>query len=185
VAGAFTAALSRLSAAGARIDEIDVPEFAELAVIHARGTLSNAESFAWHRELLAQHAAEYDPRVRARIEIGASQSAADYQVLLAARSRFIAAVGRRIAGFHALLMPTVAVIPPRIADLQADDAYFKTNALVLRNSSVVNFLDGCAISIPMHEIGQAPAGLTLACSADLDGQLFSCAAAAESVVAGH
>jgi aspartyl-tRNA(Asn)/glutamyl-tRNA(Gln) amidotransferase subunit A len=185
VAGAFTAALSRLSAAGARIDEIDVPEFAELAVIHARGTLSNAESFAWHRELLAQHAAEYDPRVRARIEIGATQSAADYQMLLGARSSFIASVSRRIAGFHALLMPTVPVIPPRIADLQADDAYFKTNALVLRNSSVVNFLDGCAISIPMHEIGQAPAGLTLACSADLDGQLFSCAAAAESVVAGH
>ena len=185
VAAAFTAALSRLSAAGARIDDIDVPEFAELAVIHAAGTLSNAESFAWHRELLARRAAEYDPRVRARIEIGATQSAADYQALLAARSRFIAGVGRRIAGFHALLMPTVPVIPPRIADLQADDAYFKANALVLRNSSVVNFLDGCAISIPMHQIGQPPAGLTLACSGDLDRELFSCAAAAEGVVAGH
>jgi aspartyl-tRNA(Asn)/glutamyl-tRNA(Gln) amidotransferase subunit A len=179
VAAAFETALSRMSAAGARIDEIDVPEFAELAAIHARGTLSNAESFAWHRELLARHAAEYDPRVRARIEIGATQTAADYAMLLAARSRFIAGVGRRIAGFHALLMPTVPVVPPRIADLQTDDAYFRTNALVLRNSSLVNFLDGCAISIPMHEIGQAPAGLTLACSGDLDRQLFSCAAAAE------
>ena len=80
---------------------------AELAVIHARGTLSNAESFAWHRELLAQHAAEYDPRVRARIEIGANQSAADYATLLAARNRFITSVGRRIAGFHALLIALV------------------------------------------------------------------------------
>ena len=182
VAGAFESALSRMSAAGARIDEIDVPEFAELAAIHARGTLSNAESFAWHRELLAGHAAEYDPRVRARIEIGATQSAADYAMLLDARSRFIASVGRRIAGFHALLMPTVPVIPPRIADLQADEAYFRTNTLVLRNSSVVNFLDGCAISIPMHDIGQPPAGLTLACSGGLDRQLFNCAAAAERVV---
>ncbi|HEX2789003.1 MAG TPA: amidase [Steroidobacteraceae bacterium] len=183
VAGAFETALSRMCTAGARIDEIDVPEFAELAAIHARGTLSNAESFAWHRELLARHAAEYDPRVRARIEIGATQTAADYATLLAARSTFIAKVSRRIAGFHAMVMPTVPVVPPRIADLQADDAYFRTNALVLRNPSVVNFLDGCAISIPMHEIGQPPCGLTLACSGDLDRQLFSCAAAAERVVA--
>jgi aspartyl-tRNA(Asn)/glutamyl-tRNA(Gln) amidotransferase subunit A len=79
-------------------------------------------------------------------------------------------------------MPTVPVIPPRIADLQADEAYFRTNTLVLRNSSVVNFLDGCAISIPMHDIGQPPAGLTLACSGGLDRQLFNCAAAAERVV---
>jgi aspartyl-tRNA(Asn)/glutamyl-tRNA(Gln) amidotransferase subunit A len=185
VAAAFDTALSRMSAAGARIDEIDVPEFAELAVINARGSLSNAESFAWHRELLARHAAEYDARVRARIEIGATQSAADYAQLLVARSRFIASVSRRIAGFHALLMPTVPVIAPRIADLQADDVYFKTNALVLRNPSVVNFLDGCAISIPMHGVGQPPAGLTLACSGDLDRQLFSCAAATEPVIAGR
>jgi aspartyl-tRNA(Asn)/glutamyl-tRNA(Gln) amidotransferase subunit A len=47
---------------------------------------------------------------------------------------------------------------------------------------VVNFLDGCAISIPMHDIGQPPAGLTLACSGGLDRQLFNCAAAAERVV---
>lgn len=185
VAGAFEAALSRMSAAGARIDEIDVPEFAELATINARGTISNAESFAWHRKLLAGHAAEYDPRVRARIEIGANQTAADYAMLLAARSRFIASVGQRIAAFDALVMPTVPVIPPRIADLQADDAYFKTNALVLRNPSVVNFLDGCAISIPMHDIGEPPSGLTLACSGNLDRQLFHCAAAAERIVAAR
>ncbi|MFI4866964.1 MAG: amidase [Steroidobacterales bacterium] len=185
VARDFERALSRMSAAGARIDEIDVPEFADIPAIHAKGTLATAESFAWHRDLLATHAAAYDPRVRARIQIGATQTAADYLALVAARRAFIANVDRRIAGFDALVMPTVPVIPPRIADLEADDAYFRINTLVLRNSTVVNFLDGCAISIPIHEFGQPPVGLTLACRGDLDRQLFRCAAAAESVVAQH
>jgi aspartyl-tRNA(Asn)/glutamyl-tRNA(Gln) amidotransferase subunit A len=182
VAGEFERALSRLSAAGAHISEIDVPEFADLPTIHARGSIASAESFAWHRPLLARHAAAYDPRVSTRIQIGAKQTTADYLTLLAARRVFIAGVERRIADFDAFLMPTVPVIPPRLADLAADEAYFRVNALVLRNSTVVNFLDGCAISIPIHAIGQPPVGLTLACRGDLDSQLFRCAAAAEAVL---
>jgi aspartyl-tRNA(Asn)/glutamyl-tRNA(Gln) amidotransferase subunit A len=77
------------------------------------------------------------------------------------------------------------VIAPRLAELAADDAYFRINSLVLRNSTVINFLDGCAISIPIHEPGQPPVGLTLACRADLDRQLLRCATAAEAVLARH
>jgi aspartyl-tRNA(Asn)/glutamyl-tRNA(Gln) amidotransferase subunit A len=185
VSGDFERALSHLSAAGARVTEIDVPEFAELPAIHARGTIATVESFAWHRALLATRAADYDPRVRSRIQIGASQTEADYRALLAARVDFISAVERRIAEFDAFLMPTVPVIPPRLADLAADEVYTRINALVLRNSTVVNFLDGCAISIPIHGIGQPPVGLTLACRAGLDTQLFQCAVAAESALAGR
>jgi aspartyl-tRNA(Asn)/glutamyl-tRNA(Gln) amidotransferase subunit A len=184
VAREFERALSRLSGAGARVIEIDVPEFAEMPAIHARGTIATMESFAWHRTLLASRAADYDPRVRTRIQIGATQTEADYQALLAARVRFIGAVERRIGQFDAFLMPTVPVIPPRLADLAADEVYSRINALVLRNSTVVNFLDGCAISIPIHDIGAAPVGLTLACRGGLDRQLFRCAAAAEAALTG-
>jgi aspartyl-tRNA(Asn)/glutamyl-tRNA(Gln) amidotransferase subunit A len=183
VAGVFERALARLAAAGAHVDEIDVPELAEIPAIHAKGTIATFESFAWHRTLLAAHAAEYDPRVRARIEIGANQSTADYSALLAARRAFIAGVERRLASYDAFLMPTVPVVPPRIAELAADQAYFRINSLVLRNSTVVNFLDGCAISIPIHPIDQPPVGLTLACRGGLDRLLFRCAAAAERVLA--
>jgi aspartyl-tRNA(Asn)/glutamyl-tRNA(Gln) amidotransferase subunit A len=182
VAADFERALSRLSDGGAHITEIEVPEFAELPAIHARGTIATAESFAWHRPLLATRAADYDPRVRTRIQIGATQSAADYITLLGARSSFIAAVEQRLAPYDALLMPTVPVIAPRLAALAADDAYVRINNLVLRNSTVINFLDGCAISIPIHDVGQPPVGLTLACCANLDRRLFRCAAAAEPVI---
>jgi len=185
VAAHFQRALSRMSAAGARIDDIEIPAFAEIPAIHAKGTIATVESYAWHRSLLATHAAAYDPRVRSRIQIGATQTADDYRALLRARKGFITAVERRLAGFDAFLMPTVPVIPPRIADLAADDIYAKINTLVLRNSTVVNFLDGCAISIPIHDPGQPPVGLTLAGRGDLDRQLFRCAAAAETVIAQY
>jgi aspartyl-tRNA(Asn)/glutamyl-tRNA(Gln) amidotransferase subunit A len=182
VAAHFERSLSRISAAGARIERIDVPEFAGIPTINAKGGFSAAESYAWHRPLLESGAAAYDPRVLTRIQRGATQTAADYIELLAARRAFIAAVEERVARFDALLFPTTPVIPPRLAALQSDDEFFRVNGLVLRNPAVINLLDGCAISIPNHAEGEPPTGLMLACPGGLDQQLFRCAAAAEHTV---
>jgi len=182
VAAHFERSLSRISAAGARVERIGVPEFAGIPTINAKGGFSAAESYAWHRPLLESDAAAYDPRVLTRIQRGATQTAADYIDLLAARRAFIAAVEERVASFDALLFPTTPVIPPRIASLQSDDEFFKVNGLVLRNPAVINLLDGCAISIPNYIEGEPPTGLMLACPGGLDRQLFRCAAAAEQVV---
>src|SRR3546814_6578476 len=56
VSQSFAAALSRLSAAGARIEEIEVPEFAQLAAINAKGGFTSSEAWAWHRDLIARAA---------------------------------------------------------------------------------------------------------------------------------
>ena len=163
VASAFERALSRLSAAGARITRLAVPEFAQFAALNARGTLAAAEAWAWHRALLAERGAEYDPRVSSRIRGGEKMGAADYIDLLAARRRWIAQVGARVSGFDALVLPTVPIVAPRMANLEAsDEAYFAANGLILRNPTLINFLDGCALSLPCHAPGQAPVGLMLA-----------------------
>jgi aspartyl-tRNA(Asn)/glutamyl-tRNA(Gln) amidotransferase subunit A len=182
VAAHFERALSRMSAAGARIERIAVPEFADIPAINAKGGFSAAESYAWHRPLIESDGAAYDPRVLVRIQRGASQTAVDFIELLAARRAFIAAVEERVARFDAMIYPTTPVVPPRIAALQSDDEFFKVNGLVLRNPAVINLLDGCAISIPNHAEGEPPTGLMLACPGGLDHQLFRCAAAAEPVV---
>ena len=183
VAAAFEAALARLSAAGARIRHIAVPEFAELGRLHARGTLAGAEAWAWHRHLLAERAAEYDPRVGLRLQGGAQMSAADYIDLLAARRRWIAQVEARAAGFDALLLPTVPLLAPRIDALQASDqAYFAANALILRNPTLINFLDGCALSLPCHESGAAPVGLMLAAAGGQDRALLGLGEAVEQAL---
>jgi aspartyl-tRNA(Asn)/glutamyl-tRNA(Gln) amidotransferase subunit A len=181
VARTFEAALSRLSQAGARIERIEVPEFAEVAQINAKGGFTAAESYAWHRRLLAERRGGYDPRVSVRILRGAEQSAADYLDLLRARASLIRRAIARIRAYDALAMPTVPVVPPRIADLAADDAFGRANLLVLRNPTLINMIDGCAISLPIHRAGEPPVGLMLAGEAGADRRILGIAAAVESL----
>ncbi|WP_431096001.1 amidase [Polaromonas aquatica] len=162
VAEAFGRTLRVLRQAGAHIEEVGLEEIADLATINATGGLSAAESYAWHRTLIARRQAEYDPRVALRILRGAGMSAADYIDLLAARKAWIARMEARLQGFDAVLSPTVPIVAPPIAGLLGDDTeFFRVNGLLLRNTSVVNMLDGCAISLPCHTPGQLPVGLML------------------------
>lgn len=163
VARAFTRTLDNLRHAGALIEEIALPLTAELGPMQANGSLSAAESHAWHRPLLARRAPQYDPRVRSRIERGATMVAADYIDLLHARQHWIARMEAVLAPYDALLSPTVPLVAPPIADVapgtERDAEFFRINALLLRNTSVVNMLDGCALSLPCHEAGELPVGL--------------------------
>jgi Asp-tRNA(Asn)/Glu-tRNA(Gln) amidotransferase A subunit family amidase len=183
---AFSAALKQLSAAGARIEEIDLPELEQLSQIQATGGFSAAESWAWHRPRLEQHGDRYDPRVAQRIRRGASMSAAEYIDLLHARRAWIAQVEQRIEGFDALLSPTVPIVAPPIAAIAQDDAeFFRVNGLLLRNPSVVNMLDGCALSLPCHAPGQFPVGLMVWSTAMQDDAVLAISLAIESALAGE
>lgn len=163
VACAFERTLQALRAAGARIEEIALPELGELAGIQASGGFSAAESYSWHRHLLKDRATQYDPRVAARIQRGATMSAADYIELLQARRSWIARMEHALQGFDAVLSPTVPLVAPPLAEVapgaERDEAFFRINGLLLRNPSVVNMLDGCAISLPCHASGEPPVGL--------------------------
>lgn len=184
VSASFSAALSRLAAAGARIEEIAVPEFAQLAAINAKGGFTAAEAWAWHRDLIERHADRYDPRVVSRIMRGRDMSAADYLDLLDAREAWVAAVEHRIAGYDALILPTVPIVAPSIAELSAtDDAYYAANGLILRNSTMINFLDGCALSVPCQAPGSAPAGLMIAGANGADRRILAIGMAIEDVLA--
>ena len=185
VAEAFGRSLRVLRQAGAHIEEIGLEEIGELAAINATGGLSAAESYAWHRTLIARHQAEYDPRVALRILRGASMSAADYIDLLAARKAWVGRMEARLQGFDAVLSPTVPIAAPPIAGLLGDDAeFFRINGLLLRNTAVVNMLDGCAISLPCHTPGQLPAGLMLWHAALHDDAVLDLALQVEAALAG-
>ena len=171
---AFERSLAQLRAAGAQIVDIDLPELDTLAHINDHGSFSGAESYAWHRPLLARADAlgrPYDPRVRSRIERGASMTAAQYIDLHHARNQWIARMEQALAGYDALLSPTVPILAPSIAsvapadgldaaaDARRDAGFQRANTLLLRNPSVVNMLDGCALSLPCHQQGELPVGM--------------------------
>ncbi len=184
VKAAFEGALQRLADAGAHIAHIEIPEFLEVAKINAKGGFTASEAWAWHRELLERAGDRYDPRVGSRIRRGADMSAADFIDLLAARKAWIAAVEARLAAYDVLVLPSVPVVAPAIADLSAtDEAYYAANGLILRNCTLINFLDGCSLSLPCHAPGTAPVGLMLAAPGGQDERLLDIGAAVEALLA--
>lgn len=183
VAAAFEQALSRLSARGARLVEFEFPEFfAELPELARNGGISSAEAHALHRRRLALAGDQYDPRVRVRLEAAAVIDAADYIHAVQRRAVLVQRFAERMAGLNGLLCPTVMNVPPPIAALADMPDYIRYNGMSLRNSALGNFLNACAISLPVHEPGSAPVGLMAMDAWGRDKSLFQVAAALEAAL---
>jgi aspartyl-tRNA(Asn)/glutamyl-tRNA(Gln) amidotransferase subunit A len=195
VARAFERSIGVLRDAGARIVEIPLSEIRELGSLQSTGGFAAAESFAWHRSLLERKAESYDPRVRLRIEKGATMKAHEYIELIRARREWIDSVQAALGDIDAVLSPTTPMVAPPTADVAPaegldpardaarDQAFFRVNALLLRNTSVVNMLDGCAISIPCQAAGELPVGLMLWHGAMHDDTILNIAQRAEQALA--
>jgi aspartyl-tRNA(Asn)/glutamyl-tRNA(Gln) amidotransferase subunit A len=179
---AIDRAVQRLDRAGALIDRRDFDAIDMLQEALKRGSLAAVEAYAWHRDLLESDRDRYDPRVAERIMWGARMGAADYMALVAARQALQAAFAAEMAPYDALMLPTVPIAPPAVSEFATDEAYWRLNGLILRNPAIVNFFDGCAISLPCHLPGEPPAGLMLAAPAMRDSWLFAVAAAVEREV---
>ncbi|GKT23981.1 amidase [Acidovorax sp. SUPP3334] len=186
VAAAFETALQRLAAGGTRIVRFGFAELHRLPALNAAGGLIAAEAWHVHRARLDDptQAARYDPRVAQRTRRGAAISAADYIDLQDARLSLQATARERLRDFDAWLMPTVAVRAPLLADLASDDAKFlATNGLVLRNTTVLNFLDGCALSLPCQSPGELPVGLSVGGVHGADARVLQVGRAIEACLA--
>jgi Asp-tRNA(Asn)/Glu-tRNA(Gln) amidotransferase A subunit family amidase len=195
VAKAFDRSLKALRDGGARIEEIALEPIRDLGTLQSTGGFTAAESYAWHRELLASRGADYDPRVRFRIERGANMKAYEYIDLIRARREWIGRVQSALEGFDAALSPTTPIVAPPIAqvapasgadaakDAALDEEFFRVNASLLRNCSVINMLDGCAISIPCHAAGELPVGLMIWQCALQDDAVLNIALRAEQALA--
>jgi aspartyl-tRNA(Asn)/glutamyl-tRNA(Gln) amidotransferase subunit A len=180
---AFIQACEALQQAGAKIEEIDVPEFSEWQSIHAKSGLVATQAWAWHQDYVRHQAQQYDPRVLLRLRGGEAVLASAYIDALKRRQDWISRLNARTHAFDAIIYPTVAVIPPLLAPLiESDELYSKTNALVLRNTTVMNYFDACSLSLPCHVPGQAPVGFMLSARAGQDKHLIEIGLACEHIL---
>ena len=177
---AFEGAIAILVNAGATVVMLKVDAFEK---VPAENQFASAEAFAWHRRLLAREGVRYDRHVSERIWAGATILAADYLDMLRVRQETIREAEKAFSGFDAVVLPTTAWAAPMIRSLEASDqAYFEANGAMLRNPSLVNYLDGCAVTVPCHTPGSAPVGLMVAGLSGWDQVILRVSAAIERVL---
>lgn len=182
-ARSFDQALRVLRDKGALLEQRAFPTLDQIADANRLGGFAAVEAWRHHRPWLQTQGDAYDPRVRVRMQRGADQSAADYVELLDNRTRIRRANDEATAGYDALLMPTIPIAPPPVLSLADDAEYARVNMLMLRNTALINFLDRCAISIPMHQPGTPPAGLMVTGATNQDRRLLTIALGVEQALA--
>jgi aspartyl-tRNA(Asn)/glutamyl-tRNA(Gln) amidotransferase subunit A len=183
VAAAYEKALSRLSAAGALLIDFDFAELDEIPKINAKGGFSPPEAFALHRETLATRAEGMDALVATRIKRGAEMAASDYVDLIHARADVIARAHRRTRIYDAVVLPTCATVAPALDEVATPETFMQRNLLILRNTALFNFLDRCALTLPIHAKGEAPVGLMLVGENGADRDLLSAGLGVEAALA--
>ena len=184
VAKAFERACKALAAKGVKVEEIDLPQLNELVTLGARGTFAASEAYAWHQKLIARRGADYDQLVHPRIMRGKEMSAADYIDLLYARADLQKRVSAITSNYDAVIMPTCAIVAPTLDEVSTNEGFTKKNILLLRNTTVGNFLDRCAISLPCHAAGELPVGFMLMGEAMTDKRVLAMARSVAPVVKG-
>lgn len=165
-------ALSALSARGAIIREFVFTELQDELDGSRVANFSGYEGYLLHRERLETDLARFDPWVSRRLLLGANIKEADYHALVALRAKLMASADTTTARFDALLAPTVPIIAPTMDELTvSENAFYRINTLLLRNTAPFNVLNRPAWSLPCHQQDVAPVGLMVVGETNGDAKL--------------
>ena len=161
VTAAWQRVLKRLSDAGAHLVDVDMPDLPEIPKINAKGGFSAPEAYAHHRETIATKGEKMDPLVLSRIKRGAEMPACDYIDIMRIRREMIGRARTITKPYDAVIMPTCPIVAPALDEVATPETFMQRNMMVLRNTALFNFLDRCALTLPIHAAGEGPVGLML------------------------
>jgi aspartyl-tRNA(Asn)/glutamyl-tRNA(Gln) amidotransferase subunit A len=180
----FPDAIGRLRKAGTHMSDETLPLLGDMAQVNSKGGVQPAEAFTVHRDLLSRRADAIDPNVRVRLERARNINAADYIDMVRQRARLIRLMDERLADLDVLAWPTTPIVSPTMEEVAPADDFARKNAMLLRNTVIVNFFDLCAIALPLPREGGLPTSLMLVARNGQDHRLFRIAAAVERLFAG-
>ncbi len=183
VSVAFASALAKLSGAWKSAADVTPEAISIMQGVNERGGLAPPEAYAIHRELLTAQGDGVDPFVRQRIMRAAATTMPDYVMLVEDRKRGIAQMDALFDRFDVLVLPTTPIVAPTKAEVVALDEFGKRNVLLLRNTSIGNFFDLCAVSLPINLGNALPCGLMLFGRHGSDRKLLAIAAGVERALA--
>jgi aspartyl-tRNA(Asn)/glutamyl-tRNA(Gln) amidotransferase subunit A len=146
-----------------------------------RASILVAEVYSIHKERLERRGDDVDQIVRARVNKGVDITAADYINVMRARAALIRAMDASLADVDALVLPTTPIVAPRVDEVGTPKEFMARNAMALRNTTIANFFDLTAVSLPMPRDGGLPTGLMLFARNGHDRRLLRIAAAVEKV----
>ena len=158
----FEKAIQVFLQAGHKVEYKNIPEFDEILSLYKQyGSFAAHESLAIYEDILTTDGERVDPRVSTRILQYKDRTASDYIRLGYKRKEILNRFWQKYRAYNAIICPTVAILPQKIEVLEnSDEAYFKANGLVLRNTLLFNFLGGPALSLPIEK--DLPVGLMIA-----------------------
>ncbi len=175
VAEAFSSAVEKLTAAGARVVIEPFEMVAE--AMDLAGALFTAEAYAtWGREIEAQPDLMFD-RIRERFRAGKDVSAVDYIRAWHDLDRLRAEFAKATAAYDAVLMPASPLLPPNVAKLLKDETFFvEQNLMALRNTRIGNLFNMCGLTLPTST---QSVGMMMLCPPNKEQRLLRLGRAAE------
>lgn len=183
IASALDTAIRRLVRAGVKIVEHALPELDEIHALawNPKASRLVAEAYAQWGEVLRENEKLIYRPVFERVMAGEKLMAGDLLRADLSRRDITAHYLAATAGVDAVLMPSVAIAPPPIAELEpGGDAYGRANRMALRNTTIGNQLGLTAISLPCGQDDNGlPIGLMLQSAPYTEERLLSIGLAVE------
>ena len=143
----FERAVGRLRKAGATVARAEVPAVAEAMALS--GILFATEAYGTWKDAIEANPSVMFPQVLERFRGGKAFSGADYVAAWLTLDRLRKAWRAATAEYDAVLVPTVAILPPKVAAVASDPALFVSeNLMALRNTRIGNLMGIPALTLP-------------------------------------